>query len=63
MFDHQEFQWQAFGVHLFLSFQPTITVGNPYPQQNIPVGTNSSSGSYTHVPEEIEDDFNWEKLL
>ena len=42
--------------------QPPITVGNPYPQQNIPVGTPSQPYN-PPVPEDIEDDFNWDRLL
>lgn len=44
----------------------TITVGSPYPQQTIAVPAQSSGQMVygaSGMHEEIEDDFNWDKLL
>ena len=43
--------------------QPSISVGNPFPQQTVVVGNSTTPSFSSAVDDEIEDDVNWDLFV
>ena len=43
--------------------QPSISVGNPFPQQTVAVGNSTAPSFSSAADDEIEDDVNWDLFV